>query len=160
MEAIALNNVRENENNKNVSKKSNKERSFDVRKLSLFAAVLLLTILLGSQAFAQNTPAYSPNGADQFVYNTNIDGTGVNDVRRTTNYNGTTRGPGTLGTTNQYGTNTMDGNNYNGITGRSTNTVRTYATTNRPMNWSWLGLLGLFGLIGLAGRNRNAEINR
>ncbi|BFT75190.1 WGxxGxxG-CTERM domain-containing protein [Paenibacillus sp. P36] len=111
------------------------------------------------------TPITSPNAVAPTAHPHRIDGLYRNDGTTTNTYTGKSTGTGTgvLGQINGYGNNLMDrmsttstGTNRGNY---DTSSYRAYATTtsDKSMNWGWLGLVGLIGLAGLRGGNRNRD---
>lgn len=144
-----------------------------MNKLSKTVIALALTATVGfsGQAFAATTTT-GTTGTTATGTTTGTTATGTTTTTGTGTMGtttGTTTGTGTTGTTgvSRYNDNMLDrmntytnandptgygyGGNYNTYSYR-TNAA---ATTNRGMNWGWLGLLGLFGLAGVRTRNRD-----
>jgi hypothetical protein len=108
-----------------------------MKKLTMLAFVLLLSLGFAAASFAENT-------------------TGTTGTTATTDHTTGMTGTTTDGTYTGNGFANPFRNPMNGVTTRGTRTYDTsYArANNNDVDWGWLGLLGLIGLAGLWSRDR------
>jgi len=142
-----------------------------MRKLLMFALVLMLSLVLNTAVFGAGTTTDGTATTPGTTRGMNMP-TGTYNGTTTTGTTPGTTTPGTTGTTTPgmygpngtttYGTRGYDNIRGYGNTVDGTNTLgnRGYraTATNNGSNWGWLGLLGLIGLAGLfTGDRRRAE---